>query len=144
MLLTFYNMKDENNVINKEKEKISEINIRLKHNDSILEPLIIITRNNFPINCNYCHIDVLNRYYFINSKKEISNNLIELHLEVDELETYKDEILNADSIITMKSTPSYFNGSVAIDSRSEIETYYSNIELENTNTILLSTIGGGE
>lgn len=144
MLLTFYNMKDKNNVINKEKEKISEINIRLKHNDSILEPLIIITRNNFPINCNYCYIDVLNRYYFINSKKELSNNLIELHLEVDELETYKDGILNADSIITMKSTPSYFNGSVAIDSRSEIETYYSDIELENTNTILLSTIGGGE
>ena len=143
MLLTFYNMKDKNNVINKEKEKISEINIRLKHNDSILEPLIIITRNNFPINCNYCHIDVLNRYYFINSKKELSNNLIELHLEVDELETYKDEILNADSIITMKSTPSYFNSSVATDSRSEIETYYSDIELENTNTILLSTIGGG-
>lgn len=143
MIISFYDLKDDSNVINKNKTLLSTLTIKMKRNDSVINPIIIITRKNFPIECNYCFIDGTNRFYFVDSSNELNNDLIELHLYVDVLETYKDEILNSNATITMKSEPSYFSGSLNVDSRTEIDTFYSDVELENTNTILLSTIGGG-
>lgn len=49
--------------------------------------------------CNYCYVDKVNRYYFINNKIMRTGNLLELVLEEDYLMSWKSKILSSNQII---------------------------------------------
>jgi len=91
MKLQIYNNNSNSNVINKNIDLINELNFNLKSDNSILQPILIL--KNY-IGGNYCYIDEFKRYYFINDVRLLSNGLYELHLNVDVLMTYKNEIIN--------------------------------------------------
>lgn len=98
MLATFYNYDSEFNKLNKTLENGLELNITLKDITEVINPILLIKSNN-NFNYNYCYIDKLERYYFIDKKEIVTNDLIKLHLSVDVLMSYKQDILNANANI---------------------------------------------
>lgn len=91
MKLEIYNNNSNNNVINKNITLVNEIYFNFKSDNSILQPILIL--KNYT-GGNYCYIDDLKRYYFINDVRLLNGGLYELHLNIDVLMTYKNEIMN--------------------------------------------------
>lgn len=90
--------KSENNKIGKSLENISTIQGTLKESTSLISPIILIQSSTIP-NGNYCTISSFNRKYFITDIVNVRNNLWELHLKCDVLETYINEIKSNSGII---------------------------------------------
>ena len=93
MKLKIYNNNSNNNVLNKKITPVSELDFNMKSDNSILQPILIL--KNYTSG-NYCYIDELKRYYFINDVRLLTGGLYELHLDVDVLMTYKNAIINAE------------------------------------------------
>ena len=93
MKLKIYNNNSNNNVLNKKITPVSELDFNLKTDNSIMQPILVL--KNY-VKGNYCYIDELKRYYFINDVRLLTGGLYELHLDVDVLMTYKNEIINAE------------------------------------------------
>lgn len=142
MELKLYITNDDENVINKTINNEKIIPINLKVSEDILQPNIILSNDNFDKQYNYAYIDFFKRYYFIRNIEHINATHVKISLDVDVLESYKNDILNADSVITKKGTQSYINGSVDYDSRSEKDIYKSDVTLDDSNSLILTTIGG--
>lgn len=99
MLIYLYTNKDSNNVINKTLENEIEKDITLKDRVNIMNPIIRL-KDSTPIDNNYCYIPNFNRYYFIEEVIFVNKEIQEIYLSCDVLETYKDDILNSESIIS--------------------------------------------
>lgn len=142
MDLILYKTTDASNVIGKTLTNPLEININLKRTENQENPRLLLKNdNNKYTGYNYAYIDLFKRYYFVES---ISNNgkIIELQLETDVLETYKDDILNATGTIKTKVGTSYVNNSVNSDIRKDHTIYKSNLSPERKQTNILITVGG--
>ena len=74
---------------------------RFKDNTSIENPVIILdTHSEIDVNvCNYCYIDTIMRYYWIDDIVYVSANLVELHCSIDVLATYKENILEQKAFV---------------------------------------------
>ena len=107
--IRFYNFGGEKVQINKplENEIISS--------GLFLQPFNILTprlKVRFPnvFNFNYCYIPELRRYYFINDVIILSRDIYELSLNVDVLQTYKTEILNAvGNVVSRENANNYIS-----------------------------------
>ena len=143
MKLTLYKTTDQNNTINKNLTDPLEININLKRSEDQERPRLLLKNDNDKYKgYNYAYIDFFKRYYFVESTSNNNDRIIELQLETDVLETYKDDILNATGNITTKVGSSYTNNSVNSDIRKDHTIYKSNITPERKQTNVLITIGG--
>lgn len=117
MKIYLYNCNDSNNTINKTLLNKEEKNILLKSNVDISHPIIRIKTNDV-INKNYCYIPDFGRYYFIHDITVINNNIQELKLVCDVLESFKDDILNSNSIIRVSEQESFIsNGLISEEKR---------------------------
>lgn len=125
---TLYTIKDRKNVIGKTLGTGTEYKIVLKDRQTIDDINVDVFTNNSLITFNYCYIPIFNRYYFINDIEIFPNNIYRLHLHIDVLETYKEDIL--------KITGNIFN---ATTSYSKIE---SSVSLPDTSNLILVTVGG--
>lgn len=123
-----YTIKDRKNVIGKTLGTGTEYKIVLKDRHTIDDIVIDVFTNNSLIAFNYCYIPIFNRYYFINDIEIFPNNIYRLHLHIDVLETYKEDIL--------KITGNIYN---ATTSYSKIE---SSVSLPDTSNLILVTVGG--
>lgn len=93
MNITLYQNKSGSNVINKTLENpLLFENCKMKQTESIIKPTLILSSNSNLTIYNYCYIDVLKRYYFINNISVTPNNLYTIETEVDTLSTYKTYI----------------------------------------------------
>ena len=144
MEIVLYNTKNDDNVINKELNELYRFNIKLKNDVYLINPTIILNDKgsmNFRL-CNYCWIEEFDRFYFIRNVRNITNNIWELVLECDVLETFKNDILNGVGEYTREITSGdYQNTNTNVDVRKTIDIYDSDVQLELKNTLLLSTLG---
>lgn len=145
MELKLYHTLDNENVINKTLTLIHTMRIRLKDTVSITNPILILSEvagvNYF--RCNYCYLSEFNRYYFIRDIELMSTKNYKLQLEVDVLESFKEDILNSYAEIKRPLQQGdfvYINN--IMDVRKEIDIYESAKSLTNQKNIVLSTIGG--
>ena len=92
MKIKLYTTNSANNVINKVLENEIEYDIKLKDNTSIKTPMIVL-RSDDIILSNYAYIEKFGRYYFIERIELYPNNIYNIYLRCDVLETYKDELL---------------------------------------------------
>lgn len=94
----------EKNVLNK-IEGEDYIRYLLFENGSILPnsdistPIIRIQHTEFPL-CNYCRINELRRFYFIENITALSNGVYELRLRVDVLQSFKNDIMTTTAYIS--------------------------------------------
>lgn len=130
MELGLFYITDPINKMNKELTRLGTRVIRMKQDENIRSPKIIILNDKNLNNCNYAFIDVLKRYYFITNKRYLNNNHVELSLKTDVLMTYKNDINKSKELSSKEGV--------------EIQTHKleSNIELpENENSYVILTIG---
>lgn len=123
MKLTWYKTDTETNKFNKELEYIAETEIKFLSAVDVVNPKLVLSE--IPTGANYCHIDALNRYYFIESKNVLDNGRIVLSLSCDVLYTYQGQILESECEIVEADSPLNLNRSIyegeLIDTVSEID-----------------------
>ena len=145
MQITFYSTDDGENVINKTLLQGVTIPINLKRETDILSPVLTLT-NKTGINYsqfNYCYIDVLKRFYFIKTVRQLNNALFHLELSCDVLETYKERILASKARFKRKvKTGDYYNASIDDSTKQTINTYNGNVTISlTTQNYILTSLG---
>lgn len=139
MKITLYKTKDQNNTINKNLTDPLEVNINLKRSEDQERPRLLLKNDNDKYTgYNYAYIDFFKRYYFVESTSNNNDRIIELQLETDVLETYKDDILETDV-----TTNNYYPDNGNTDVRKNEDIYSSNITLPETNSMVIVTTGSG-
>lgn len=139
MEVILYKTTDQNNTINKILNDPLEININLKRSEDQERPRLLLKNDNDKYTgYNYAYIDFFKRYYFVESTSNNNDRIIELQLETDVLETYKDDILETDV-----TTDNYYPDNRNTDVRKKEDVYSSNITLPETNSMVIVTTGSG-
>ena len=112
MEISFYNNVSEKEKIGKTLKNKKSLTGFLKQATSVINPVITIEIEN-PTKYNYCHIPQFHRYYFINDMVNVRNNLWEIHMNVDVLESFKTQIKANKAIVEKSeqtaSSNEYFN-----------------------------------
>ena len=145
MELRLYKTLDGDNVINKTLTLIHTMNIKMKDNASVTNPIIILSKvdNVNYFECNYCFLSEFNRYYFIREMEVLNNNNYRFILECDVLETFKVDILNSKAVYKRKvKQGDYLEFNNINDVRKDIDIYESNVSLNGEKSIIFSSIGG--
>lgn len=122
MIIKLYNCNDSYNTINKTLTGEVEQDIRLKDKVNMVNPVIMLKSSTI-INKNYCYIPSFNRYYFIQDVVILNNNIQELYLKCDVLESFKSDILNSEGVISMSTTENYLSVGVMSEERKIIDIY---------------------
>ena len=101
MRIRLYNNYSANNVINKTITQVLVINGSLKEDCSIYEPVVTIELSDTTVIpfINYARIDDFYRFYYVRNMTTLKNNLIQLELSLDVLNTYSYQILSLPAII---------------------------------------------
>lgn len=86
----FMHCESERNVIGKKWDTPNTIEGKLLYEQSISSPVILIDGN--LIGYNYCYIDLFKRFYWIKDVKAMRNNMTEVYLEVDPLQSFASDI----------------------------------------------------
>lgn len=146
MKLSLYSVDDGDNVINKTMVSPLEVNIRLDNGVDVIRPSIRLRDiDGFDFDdYNYAHIDVLNRFYFVDKLERVSAKDSILHLVCDVLETYKKELLNSKARVRRNlRNGDYVNVSVDESIVKSAKVYQSDKTLvEGESTIIFTVIGG--
>ena len=100
MEISFYNNVSEKEKIGKTLKNKTTLTGFLKQVTSVINPVITVEMKN-PSQYNYVHIPQFHRYYFISDIVNIKNNLWEIHMKVDVLESFKTQIKANKAIIEM-------------------------------------------
>lgn len=103
MIITFYNVSDPRNKLNKTLGTGTDFSGSIKNETSILDPVILI--NGDITGFNYCYIPLFNRYYFINDVEVVRTGLFRVHFSVDVLMSYKDAIKECNCVVTRTTDP---------------------------------------
>lgn len=112
--IKFQRTSSMNNKVGKSIDDVVTFSGTLKNETSVLDPVILvelpepedpedpdtgeITERQF-FQCNYAYIQRFARHYFITDMRSIRNNIVEVSMHVDVLETYKDDIKDLNAII---------------------------------------------
>ena len=142
MTINLYNCEAEMNRIGKNnKSLIASLSGTLKQGASVVDPVIIMQIDEFT-GVNYAYIEEFKRYYFVSEIRQVRNNLVEITMHVDVLESFKDAILKNTAILDKSEStgnPYFDDGSMASDSRTFTQVYnYGNGFLSEPELILIT------
>lgn len=118
-----YNSADEPNRIKKSLPTVTPVSgtIRDPGSVDVLNPVVLVASGVDP-SCNYCYIDVFDRYYFVRSVS-VRTGLTELHCNIDVLMSYKTDILALHAIADRTQTDGDRYSSYLIDKLQRCYTY---------------------
>ena len=106
MRVILYNTTSDNRVLNKNIALIKEIDAELKDANNVISPTLKIQRFEGWEKVNYIYIKSFNRYYYVNTIKQLLGNTILLDCSVDVLMSNKDAIRNLTCIIDKQENSS--------------------------------------
>lgn len=135
----------EPNTLEKNISTLATLEGRLKDRTSIVNPIIVIEVTEI-IDCNYVHIPAFSRYYYVNDIVSVRNNLWELHLHCDVLQSFNNEIKHCTAIVN-KATPEtgtqylHTQGFVSLVKKKTDIIQFPNGFNDNGNYILITTGG---
>ncbi len=143
MIIKLYNTNSTNNTIGKILTNETEYNIKFKGIADIKKPIVIINSETF-LNFNYAYISDFNRYYFIENIEIQPNNIYTLNLNVDVLESFKNDILASKGMITKQTNiNNYYNDNYESEIKKQVDIYKSDVVFDlSKNDMVLVTIGG--
>ena len=100
MEIKLYNNLSDINVVGKHLTNEHTLTGSLRESCNVEAPEITIA-DSAALSYNYAYIPDFNRYYFFSKAPTIiSNNIVQLHLQVDALESFKNEIRACKGIIS--------------------------------------------
>ena len=106
MRVILYNTTSDNRVLSKSITLIKEIDAELKDADDVISPTLKIQRFKDWEKVNYIYIKSFNRYYYVNTIKQLLGNTILLDCSVDVLMSNKNAIRNLTCIIDKQENSS--------------------------------------
>ena len=145
MQITFYKTDDGENVINKTLLNGVTIPIQLKRETDILNPILTLTNKTGLdyYQFNYCYMDVLKRFYFVRTVRQLNIALFHVELSCDVLETFKHDILECNARFKrgVKDGDTQQQNTVKEVSK-KFTIYKSNISIDySKQNIILTTVG---
>lgn len=140
MNCTLYHNQSQENKLNKVLADKGTRTILFLNGVDFLRP--IITVKTLPADINYCYIESLGRYYFIEDVRNLKNELFELSLKCDVLMTYKNDIEETQVIITESSNEVNIHN-VGYVAEKDIETTSINMEnpFNDDSDVLITIVG---
>ena len=106
MRVILYNTTSDNRALSKNIALIKEIDAELKDANDVISPTLKIQRFEGWEKVNYIYIKSFNRYYYVNTIKQLLGNTILLDCSVDVLMSNKDAIRNLTCIIDKQENSS--------------------------------------
>lgn len=97
--MILYNYKGQPNTINKALKPLVTINVYLRPELNVHNPIIKIQIPPNIYGFNYVYIDEFKKYYFVDNFRFLGANTYLLTLSLDVLQTYKDTILQSSALI---------------------------------------------
>ena len=88
----------ETNKIGKDVVVLSTMSGTLKDGTSLIDPTVLIESSSVPV-CNYAVIGAFNRKYFVKDIRSVRNNLWEISMHVDVLDSYEQAIKATKAIV---------------------------------------------
>ena len=142
MQFILYNTLDGENAINKTLTDRVSLDIILKRDVSIDSPRITLLNDGVDYSVfNYVEIPDFNRFYFIRGYDRINSRMVSLELEVDVLESYKNEILGSLAKVRRKiKSGDYGEINLELTGKVELDNYYSDVELEQVDNSILTVL----
>ena len=144
MTVIFYKYDGIRNKINKTLSNGLTINDVIIQNDFDITAFeLLIKNNNFSSEYNYCYIQDLGRYYFIDSVERMNGTIYKIRLSVDVLKSFSSQIENINAIIVKSENPdnNFVNCVVSENYTSEVIPLNDNFN-HNGNLILVTSLGG--
>ena len=142
MKIILYKCDDAKEVIGKTFYSPLEFNITLRGDFDIINPTLKLKLSAKP-DFNACVISGLNRTYFIDSVESLNNEVWQLNLSCDLLETYKTEILSSQcKYLAKAASGDKISSGVSYSEEKEILTYLGSEGFSGNPTILLTTVAG--
>lgn len=93
----------DNRELNKNITQISTVGIKLKDDNEIVNPTVILSGGYLPPAANYAYIATLHRYYFINGQRIMPGKQLELMLKVDVLMSWQT-VVKTSQVIASRSS----------------------------------------
>lgn len=141
MEFILYENQSDSNVINKKLTGRKVVNIVMKNQNNLIDLVIKLQTDINIIKYNYCYIPDFKRYYFIQDIEIYNNNMYNLYLHIDLLETYKQELQECNCIIGRSEQVNKFYGNKPTLENFVIDRYDSDITPEIKNNMILVTMG---
>ena len=144
MTVIFYKYNDIKNKINKTLENGLTVNDVVIQNDfDITSFELLIKNSDFNSEYNYCYIQDLGRYYFIESVERMNGSIYKIRLSVDVLKSFSTQIENIQAIITKSENPddNFVDCEKSENYTSEVINLTDNFN-HSGNLILVTSLGG--
>ena len=144
MTVIFYKYNGIKNKINKTLENGLTVNDVIMHNDFDITAFeLLIKDTNFNSEYNYCYIQDLGRYYFIESVEKMNGTIYKIRLTVDVLKSFSTQIENIQAIITKSENPDndFVDCEKSENYTSEVINLTDNFN-HSGNLILVTSLGG--
>lgn len=143
MEMKLYTTNDGENVVNKQLSPPLIIDVVLKADTNINNPVILINTGSIDFSeYNYCSITELGRYYFIDDIEQVNNRIIRLSCSTDVLTTYKQDILASHARVRRSiKNGDYMNVSIESSIIKTVNKYLSDKSLSDNKTLILTTVG---
>ena len=144
MTVIFYKYNGIKNKINKTLENGLTVNDVVVQNDFDITAFELLIKNsNFNSEYNYCYIQDLGRYYFIESVEKMNGTIYKIRLSVDVLKSFSSQIENIQAIIVKSENPddNFVNCEVSENYTSEVINLTDNFN-HSGNLILVTSLGG--
>jgi len=93
------NNTEELNKITKNPTLVRTLHGFLRDTTDLVDPEILIEFDGVLVDCNYMHISVFNRYYFINKIESVRTGLWKIYAHCDVLKTYAEGILGTEAVV---------------------------------------------
>ena len=144
MTVIFYKYNDIKNKINKTLSGGLTVNDVIMHNDfDITSFELLIKNSDFNSEYNYCYIQDLGRYYFIDSVERMNGTIYKIRVSVDVLKSFSTQIENINAVITKSENPddNFVDCEKSENYTSEVINMTDNFN-HNGNLILVTSLGG--
>ena len=144
MTIIFFKYNDIKNKINKTLSGGLTINDVVIQNDFDITAFELLIKNSdFNSEYNYCYIQDLGRYYFIESVEKMNGSIYKIRLTVDVLKSFSTQIENINAIITKSENPddNFVDCEKSENYTSEVINMTDNFN-HNGNLILVTSLGG--
>ena len=144
MTVIFYKYNDIKNKINKTLENGLTVNDVVIQNDFDITAFELLIKNtDFTSEYNYCYIQDLGRYYFIESVERMNGSIYKIMLSVDVLKSFSTQIENINAIIVKSENPddNFVDCEKSENYTSEVINLTDNFN-HSGNLILVTSLGG--
>ena len=144
MTVIFYKYDGIKNKINKTLSGGLTVNDVIMHNDFDISAFELLIKNsNFNSEYNYCYIQDLGRYYFIESVEKMNGTIYKIRVSVDVLKSFSTQIENINAVITKSENPddNFVDCEKSENYTSEVINLTDNFN-HSGNLILVTSLGG--